>query len=81
MDRLHWLRPAKQTCLGLAYVILVSVVLGLPGVAVGAVLIAALLGRTELRVCLWLLLVATMIELPLNILFAHHWNRRAMSLD
>jgi hypothetical protein len=77
---LNWLRPAKHTCVWLAYVVPASLVLGLPGVAAGAALIAAMAGRIDLSVCLWLLLIVTMVGLPLNLLFAHYWNRRARSL-
>ncbi len=78
---LNWLRPPKHRRLGLAYIFVSSIVLGLPGVAAGTALIAIVAGRIDLNVCLWLLLVVTIVELLLNLLFAHFWNRRAKSLD
>jgi hypothetical protein len=78
---LNWLRPHKHRRLGPADIIGSSIVHGLPGVAAGTALIALVVGRIDLSVCLWLLLVVMMIELPLNLLFAHFWNRRAKNLD
>ncbi len=47
-----WLRPAKQQHIGFGYILFSSVLLGLPGVAVGAGLIYWFVGRVEPRV--WL---------------------------
>ena len=75
-----WLRPAKQQHIGFGYILFSSVLLGLPGVAVGAGLIYWFLGRVEPRVWLVMFALVLLVELPLHLLFAHYWNRRAASL-
>ena len=77
---LNWLRPAKHNRLGLGYILLSSLLLGLPGIAVGAGLIYLVLGRVQPSVWLWLFVLVMLIELPLNILCAYFWNRRAKGL-
>lgn len=75
-----WMRPAKQQRVGFRYVLFSSVLLGLPGVALGAGLIYWFLGRVEPRVWLALFAAAISIEFVLHGLFAHYWNRRATAL-
>jgi hypothetical protein len=75
-----WLRPAKQQPVGFGYVLFSSVLLGLPGIGVGVGLIYWFLGRVEPRVWLAMFALVMMVELPLHVLFAHYWNRRAASL-
>ncbi len=75
-----WLRPAKQQHIGFGYILFSSVLLGLPGVAVGAGLIYWFLGRVEPRVWLVMFALVMLVELPLHLLFAHYWNRRAANL-
>ncbi len=77
---LGWLRPAKHQHVGWLYVIVSSILLGLPGVAVGASLIYFMLGRVEAHVWLWMFILVLLFELPLHGLFAHFWNRRAREL-
>jgi hypothetical protein len=77
---LNWLRPPKDKRLGFGYIVVSSVALGLPDIVAGVTLIALVAGRIDLTVCLWLLLVASTLELLLNLLFAYYWNRRAKSL-
>lgn len=75
-----WLRPAKQQHIGPGYILFSSVLLGLPGFAVGAGLIYWFLGHVEPRVWLAIFALVMVVELPLHILFAHYWNRRAANL-
>ena len=77
---LGWLRPAKHESVGFWYIIFSSILLGLPGVMVGAGLIYSFLGRVEPGVWLSLFLLVLFFELPLHGLFAHYWNRRAKAL-
>lgn len=74
---LGWLRPAKHERIGFWYILFSSILLGLPGVAVGATLIHLFLGQVELRVWLTMFLLVLLFELPLNCLYARFWNRRA----
>lgn len=62
------------------YILLSSVLLGLPGMAVGAGLVYWCLGRVDPKVWLWLFVLTMLFELPSNILFAHYWNLRAKKL-
>src|SRR5690349_16370193 len=77
---LGWLRPAKEQHVGPAYVLFSSVLLGLPGLLVGAGMIYLFLGRVEIRVWVGLFLLVMIVELPLHVLFARFWNRRAKKL-
>jgi hypothetical protein len=74
---LNWLRPAKHARVGYGYVVFSSILLGLPGIAVGAGVVYLVLGRVDPGVWLSMFALAVMVELPLHILFAHFWNRRA----
>lgn len=73
----NWLRPAKNHHVGYGYILLSSILLGLPGVGVGTGLIYWYLGRVEARVWLAMFALVMPVELPLHLLFAHFWNRRA----
>jgi len=77
---LNWLRPAKHHRIGFGYILLSSILLGLPGIAAGIGLIYLVLGRVEPRVWLSLFVLVVMCELVLHILFAHYWNQRAKNL-
>jgi ABC-type Fe3+ transport system permease subunit len=77
---LNWLRPPKHHRIGHRTVLLSSVLLGLPGIAVGAGLIYLFLGRIEPSVWLSLFVLVMMFELPMNALFARYWNQRAGKL-
>lgn len=77
---LNWMRPAKESRLGIGYLLFSSFLLGLPGIAVGAGTIYLLFGRVVPGVWLALFVFAMMFELPLHIVFAHYWNRRAEEL-
>lgn len=77
---LGWLRPAKHERLGSWYLLFSSILLGLPGVGVGAGMLYWFLGRVPLVAWIWLSLLALLVELPLHALFGHYWNRRAASL-
>jgi hypothetical protein len=74
---LGWLRPAKHVRIGYWYILFSSILLGLPGVMVGAGLIYLFLGTVAPQVWLWMFLLVLLFELPLHCLFAHYWNRRA----
>jgi hypothetical protein len=76
----NWMRPAKGRRLGLGYIVFSSVVLGLPGVALGIGAIYLFLGRVEVKTCLAVFALATMFELLLHAPFAHYWNKRAAAL-
>ena len=75
-----WLRPARQQHIGLGYILVSSMLLGFPGVVVGAGLIYAFMGRVEPRVWLAMLALVLLIEVPLHLVFARYWNRRAAEL-
>ena len=77
---LNWIRPAKDAVIRFSYVVILSFVLGLPGLAVGVSLIYVLLGRVEQGVWLSMLGLVMLVELPLNMVFAYYWNRRARKL-
>jgi hypothetical protein len=78
---LNWMRPAKHDRLGMGYILLSSIVLGFPGIAVGSGLIYLALGRVEPNVWVWLFGLVITIELALHLLLAHFWNRRADTLE
>jgi hypothetical protein len=77
---LNWLRPNRHQHFGTGYILLSSFLLGLPGVAVGASLIWWFSGGVGPGTWLALFAVVMMFELPLHVLFAHFWNRRAALL-
>jgi len=77
---LNWLRPAKHQRIGSCYVLLSSILLGLPGVAAGAGLLYLILGRVQPGEWVALFGIACLAELTLHILFAHYWNKRAENL-
>ncbi len=77
---LGWMRPEKHTHLGPGYIILASILLGLPGITVGAGFIYLVLGQVTPGAWLWLFALALLIELPLNIVVAYYWNQRAKEL-
>lgn len=74
------LRPAKHDRVGHGYILLSSILCGLPGVVVGGGLICLVMGRVDWKVWVWMFVMVTLFELPLNLLFAHYWNRRAKRL-
>ena len=76
----NWMRPAKERRLGPGYIVFSSVLLGLPGVAVGIGTIYLLFGRVDIKTCLVVFSLATMFELLLHAPFAHYWNKRARAL-
>jgi len=76
----NWMRPAKDRRLGQGYILFSSVLLGLPGVALGAGAIYLFFGGVEFAVFLALFSLATMFELLLHAPFAHYWNKRARML-
>jgi hypothetical protein len=75
-----WLRPAKHFRIGCSHILLCSLLFGLPGIAVGAALIYVVLGTVEAKVWLGMFVLVMLFELPLHLLFARFWNRRAESL-
>lgn len=77
---LGWLRPARHRHLGPAYILISSLLLGLPGIALGGGLVFLTLGHVEPALWLTMFGLVMLIELPLHILFAHYWNRRANAL-
>ena len=77
---LGWLRPAKHEHIGYGYILFSSILLGLPGVALGGGLVYWFLGRVAPAVWLSMFVLALLVELPLHALFAHFWNRRADTL-
>jgi hypothetical protein len=76
----NWMRPAKLQPVGFGYILFSSLLLGLPGIAVGAGLIYFLMGKVEARAWLMLFAFAMAVELSLHAVFAHYWNRRAADL-
>lgn len=76
---LGWLRPAKHQRIGFAYILLSSVLLGLPGMIMGTGLIYFCIGRVPPEILASIVLLVLLIELMLHSLFAHYWNRRAMT--
>ena len=77
---LSWLRPAKEAHIGIGYIIGSSMLLGLPGIGIGAGMLYCAFGRVSFGAWLFLFVAVTMIELMLHIVFAHFWNRRASEL-
>jgi hypothetical protein len=77
---LSWLRPARDARIGIGYIVGSSILLGLPGVGVGAALLYFAFGRVSVGAWLFLFAAATMAELLLHIAFGHFWNRRADAL-
>lgn len=77
---LNWLRPAKHHRISLGYILLSSFFLGLPGIVVGAGMIFLAFGKLQTNVLLSMFALVMAIELPLHILYAHYWNRRAGKL-
>jgi hypothetical protein len=76
----NWMRPAKQTRCGLRYILLSSLLLGLPGVLIGAGLLYFLLGTVGWKAWAALFAFAMALEVSLHIVFAYYWNRRADAL-
>lgn len=75
------MRPAKHQRIGVGYILLSSLFLSLPGIAVGAALLSWLRQeRVEAKAWLTLFALAMAVALSLHALFAHYWNRRATSL-
>lgn len=74
---LSWLRPARDARVGIGYRVGSSMLLGLPGVGVGAALLYFAFGRVSAEAWLFLFVAATLTELLLHLAFAHCWNRRA----
>ena len=77
---LGWLRPAKHQSLHLGYILFSSFLLGLPGIFAGAGFIYLWLRSVSLEVWLALFVFAMLVEVPLHLVFAHYWNRRAAEL-
>lgn len=75
-----WMRPAKEDRIGPGYVIGSSLLLGLPGIGVGAAMLYLIFGRVSPVAWSILFGAATAFELVLHILFARFWNRRAARL-
>lgn len=76
----NWMRPAKQTRCGPGYVLFSSLLLSLPGILIGAGLIYLIFETVSWKVWAALFSFALAIELPLHIVFAFCWNRRADAL-
>jgi hypothetical protein len=72
-----WMRPAKDQQVGLPYILFSSFLLGLPGLLLGAGIIYLLIGHVTPAIWLGLLGAVLAVEVPLHLLFAHYWNRRA----
>ena len=76
----NWLRPAKHERVGLGYILFCSILLGLPGIGVGAGGLYLALGQVDPDMWLLMIVLVMLVELSLHILFAHYWNRRAERL-
>jgi hypothetical protein len=74
------LRPVKDACISIGYIIGSSILLGLPGIGVGAAMLYFVFGRVSFGAWLFLFVAATMTELLLHIVLAHFWNQRAGEL-
>lgn len=77
---LNWLRPAKHQRIGYAYVLWMSFILGLPGVLAGAALLFAFVGRVAPEAWCTLFLLVMALQVPMNLIFARVWNRRARGM-
>jgi hypothetical protein len=77
---LNWPRPSPSRRITTIYVLFSSIVLGLPGLALGAGLIYLTFGQLEPAT--WLLMVTLVLstEVVLHTVFVHFWNRRAKRL-
>lgn len=78
---LSWLRPAKDTRVGAGYVLMSSLLLGIPGIALGAGAIYLALGMVEMKVWAFLFALVMAVEIGLHAVFAYAWNRRASRLQ
>lgn len=78
---LGWLRPDKSQRIGVLRMLFTSFVLGLPGVVLGVGLVYVALGKVDPGLCLFFLGLAMLVEVPLHVIWAHYWNRRAKTLD
>jgi hypothetical protein len=76
----NWMRPARTTRVGFCYILFSSFFLGLPGLLLGATAIYLFCGRISPTVWLTLFSLVMLVEVPLHLLFAHYWNRRAAKL-
>ncbi|MBL9134387.1 MAG: hypothetical protein JNK85_00900 [Verrucomicrobiales bacterium] len=76
-----WLRPAKERRLGPIYILGSSLLLGLPGMALGSGVIHLVLGRIDGVVWLWLVALVLFTELALHVVVAVLWNQRAQVLN
>lgn len=73
-----WMRPKRDERVGLLYILFSSVLLGLPGIAVGIGALFLVFGKVELETCGWIVAGVVLFELLLHLVFAHYWNRRAV---
>jgi hypothetical protein len=76
----NWLRPAKEQRVGYAYLCLSSLLLGLPGLGLGAALLLIVFGSIDPRVWLGMVGLVLTVEFVLHCLFAVCWNRRVQRL-
>ncbi len=75
-----WLRPAKDHQIGLGFILISSVLLGLPGIGLGAGAVYYFFGTIEAWVWPALFSLAMAVEIPIHLVFAHYWNRRAREI-
>ena len=77
---LNWLRPATHDHIGTGYILLSSLLLGLPGIIAGADMLYLVFGQVQASVWLSLIMLVLAVETLLHLVFAIYWNRRARQL-
>lgn len=76
----NWMRPSRETRLSWTYLAGSSILLGLPGLAVGAGGLYLALGRIDPQVWLWMVGLVFTVELILHAVLGFFWNARASEL-
>lgn len=74
------MRPSRETRLSWTYLAGSSILLGLPGLAVGAGGLYLALGRIDPQVWLWMVGLVFTVELILHAVLGFFWNARASEL-
>jgi len=78
---LNWLRPAKEARVGVIYVVVSSLILGMPGILLGAGALYLAFGKVEWDAWVMLVTLVFVVEAAMHAVFAWSWNRRARQLQ